>query len=61
MLEIGYATGAIAGLFFAWRLGGRAIALTRELQQPLQNDPLQPPDFSTLNDGSQHVKHLEEM
>jgi hypothetical protein len=56
-----YAGGALVGMIFAWRLWRRVVALTRELNQPLQTDPLQPPDFSTLNDGSQHVKHLEEM
>jgi len=60
-LQLGYAAGAVAGLIFAWRLGKRAIELTRELKKPLLSDPLQPPDFSTLNDGSQHVRHLEEM
>ncbi len=59
--EFAYAGGALAALFFAWRLWQRVVALTCELKQPLQTDPLQPPDFSTLNDGSQHIKHLEEM
>jgi hypothetical protein len=61
LLEVGYAVAAITGVFFAWRLGGRVVVLTKELRQPLQSDPVEPPDFSTLNDGSQRVRHLEEM
>lgn len=61
LLEIGFACGAIAALIFSWRLAGRVMTLTHELRQPLLSDPSEPPDFSTLSDGSQHVKHLEEM
>jgi hypothetical protein len=39
----------------------RVIDLTRELGKTLLEEPADPPDFSTLSDGTQHVKHLEEM
>jgi hypothetical protein len=54
------AAGTLA-LIFSWKLFGRIVELTRELKQPLLTDPLEPPDFSTLSDGSQHARHLAEM
>jgi hypothetical protein len=54
------ATGALA-LIFSWKLGGRIMELTRELKEPLLSDPDEPPDFSTLSDGSQHARYLAEM
>ena len=32
-----------------------------ELAKPLLQDPETPPDFSTLSDGSQHWKNLDQM
>jgi hypothetical protein len=49
---------ALCGVFYFER---RIIQLTRELRKPLIENPLDAPDFSTLSDGSQHVKNLKEM
>src|SRR6266513_1165130 len=49
--------GAYGGIFF-WR---RAVALHREATQSHQDNPTTPPDFSTLSDGSQRWKNLEEI
>jgi hypothetical protein len=40
---------------------GRAREFKREIDKPALEDPTQPPDFSTLSDGSQHWKNLEEL
>jgi hypothetical protein len=50
------ASGLIAVLFFR-----RYVELHREIQTPILRDPATPPDFSTLSDGSQRWKNLEEM
>ncbi|HMB96575.1 MAG TPA: hypothetical protein VKK61_11095 [Tepidisphaeraceae bacterium] len=39
----------------------RVIALHREAKQSVLTDPLTPPDFSKLSDGSQFAKNLEEV
>jgi hypothetical protein len=60
---IGYVCGigaaAMAGAFFF----RRAAELSRELRTPpaALADPQSPPDFSTLSDGSQTWKNLEQM
>jgi hypothetical protein len=46
-----------AGRFFL----RRCIQFHREIQMPMLDDPATPPDFSTLGDGSQQWKNLEEM
>ncbi len=61
LLPIGFAVAAVVALMIAWWLIGRVKALTAELKRPLLTDPVEPPDFSTLSDGSQHARHLEEM
>jgi hypothetical protein len=38
-----------------------AIAFAKIANRRPPEEPLKPPDFSTLSDGSQHVKNLEEM
>jgi hypothetical protein len=57
----GYLCAAAAALMGAGFFAARALELTREVAKPLLVDPPEPPDFSTLSDGSQHAKHLEEM
>jgi hypothetical protein len=52
---------AAASLLAAAWLGRRAMAITRELAKPLLDEPETPPDFSTLSDGSQHWKNLDQM
>ena len=37
----------------------RINELTREVRRPSLQDPATPPDFSTLSDGSHHVRDLE--
>jgi hypothetical protein len=39
----------------------QVAALNRELRQPALTEPAAPPDFSTLSDGSQRWKNLEDM
>ena len=53
------AAAGMAGLFFV----RRAAEMTRELRRrpAALDDPPQPPDFSTLSDGSQSWKNLEKM
>jgi hypothetical protein len=46
-----------AAAFFARRW----LAIGRELAQPLLDEPTTPPDFSTLGDGTQHWKNLEDV
>jgi hypothetical protein len=48
----------LAGSLHFWR---RAAALHQEAKRTLLIEPAQPPDFSTLSDGSQQWKNLEEL
>jgi hypothetical protein len=50
------ASGVIAVFFLR-----RCVELQREIRTPILRDPPMPPDFSTLSDGSQRWKNLEEM
>jgi len=50
--------GAIAGGFFFAR---RLIELQQEIRQSLQKEPAAQPDFSSLQDGTQHIRELEQM
>jgi hypothetical protein len=47
--------GCIAAIFSIWR----AQILKREIDKPLLDEPKNPPDFSTLSDGSERWKSLE--
>jgi hypothetical protein len=51
----------IAGAYCAMFFTRRAVALHREATQSHLTDPTTPPDFSTLSDGSQRWKNLEEI
>jgi len=50
--------GAIAGGFFFAR---RLLELQQEIRQSLQKEPAAQPDFSSLQDGTQHIRELEQM
>lgn len=50
--------GTIAGGFFFAR---RLAELQQEIRQSLQKKSAAPPDFSTLQDGTQHIRELEQM
>lgn len=50
--------GAIAGGFFFAR---RLLELQQEICQSLQKEPAAQPDFSSLQDGTQHIRELEQM
>jgi hypothetical protein len=52
---------ALAAILGLWHFTRRIIALTRELSQTMLDEPSGPPDFSTLSDGSQPIRDLEEM
>lgn len=58
IVYLGLAAAAIAFTSYFWI---RARRLTLELNKPLLPDPVTPPDFSQLSDGSQQVKALEEL
>src|SRR5438046_2994861 len=51
----------LAGAYGAFFFSRRALALHREAKQSHLQDPSTPPDFSTLSDGSQRLKNLEEI
>ncbi len=44
---------------FARMAGRRAASFKREIEQSAVPEPTTPPDFSTLSDGTDHWKHLE--
>ncbi len=53
-----FVAGSIAaGIYFAFR----TRQIHREIRQALLPEPLTPPDFSTLSNGSQHVSNLEHL
>jgi len=52
---------ALAAIWGLWHFTRRIIAMTRELSQSMLDEPTRPPDFSTLSDGSQPIRDLEEM
>jgi hypothetical protein len=56
-----YALAACAIAIIAALCGHRAVELTGQLRRPLIEEPASPPDFSTLGDGSQQAKNLEEI
>jgi hypothetical protein len=56
-----YAAFVIAGSYGAIFFARRAIALHREATQSRVLEPSSPPDFSTLSDGSQRWKDLEDI
>lgn len=55
---IAFAVVCIMLAFFFFK---RAIETGRELKRPMLDEPTTPPDFSTLSDGSQHARDLEEI
>lgn len=58
---LGYLCGVAAAMMAGLFLLRQVAALNRELRQPALADPEAPPDFSTLSDGSQRWKNLEDM
>lgn len=58
-IALGCAAGAVVCLICARSLRRRMRAIDRELSDMLQQEPTAEPDFSTLSDGSQGLKHLE--
>ncbi len=58
---IGYVLGAIAALIAIWPLWRRAAAFKEESHRSAIVEPSAPPDLSTLSDGSQQVRNLEEI
>jgi hypothetical protein len=56
-----YAMFVVAGAWGGWFFMRRAMALHREAKQSYLEFPTTPPDFSTLGDGSQRWKNLEEI
>jgi hypothetical protein len=53
-LSIGLGCGAIYSAV-------RAVDLTREAKRSHMPEPTAAPDFSTLSDGSQHARNLEDV
>jgi hypothetical protein len=58
---IGFALATILLIFAASYCIRRAIAMNREAKQSTIPEPTTQPDFSTLGDGSQLAKNLEEI
>ena len=56
-----YGCVAIAGAYGTWFFFHRAVALHRETKQSHLPAPTANPDFSTLSDGSQRWKNLEDL
>jgi hypothetical protein len=56
-----YIAFIVAGAYGAIYFMRRALALHREATQTRVENPTSPPDFSTLSDGSQRWKNLEEL
>ena len=58
---VGFCLAALASLMGCAYFVRRARELTREIRKSAIQDPAEPPDFSTLGDGTQHIRGLEEM
>lgn len=58
---IGYALAAVALFMICGYLVRRALEMTHRIWQARQPEPTELPDFSTLSDGSQRWKNLEDM
>lgn len=58
---IGYALAAVALFILAAHFIRRAVEMTHRIRQTSQPEPTEPPDFSSLSDGSQRWKNLEDM
>jgi predicted Zn finger-like uncharacterized protein len=62
LTPVGYLLFVGVLLMLAGYFGGRALELHRELQTPPPLPPVEgEPDFSTLSDGSQHWKNLDDI
>jgi hypothetical protein len=62
LYPIGYAQAACVGVLLGLYFGRRALSLHREIKTPARMPP-EPaePDFTTLSDGSQQWKNLEDI
>jgi len=61
LIPIGFLLAALAAVLVAVRFVQKAIETTREIRQMSVPPPSDPPDLSTLSDGSQRWKNLEDM
>lgn len=63
LVPVGCALGSCAALAMALHFGRRVRELSREIDTPAPLPPTPPggPDFSTLSDGSQQWKNLEDI
>jgi len=61
LLPMGFILAALAVLMLGARFVRRAAETTREIRQMIVPPPSSPPDFSTLSDGSQRWKNLDDM
>lgn len=61
IVAIGYLIAAMLSIGLAIRLAKAAAALRREMSSQTLSEPAAPPDFSTLSDGSQIVRNLEQI
>jgi len=61
LASIGDAMGAVAALMICRHFVRRARVLTHEIAASRLADPIAPPDLSTLNDGSQRWRNLEQL
>jgi hypothetical protein len=56
-----YTMFVVGGAGGGWFFARKAMVLHRETKQSYIQSPTEPPDFSTLGDGSQRWKNLEEI
>lgn len=61
MLPIGFCLAAAAALLGSGYFIRSAVLLTREIRSSSLSEPSTPPDFSSLSDGSQHWRNLDEI
>jgi hypothetical protein len=60
--SVGYIAGIVVCVLGAWHFTGKALQLQQEIARTLVSTSATPtPDFSSLGDGSQRVRNLEEM
>ena len=61
VLPIGFCLAAAAAVVGSGYFVRSVMRLTREIRASFLTDPPTPPDFSTLSDGSQQWRNLDEI
>lgn len=61
LAPLGDLAASVLAVILCIYFSNRAVAAHREIKHSHLEEPLTPPDFSTLSDGSQHSANLERM